>query len=229
MAIKLLSVLLALGWHAAASPTSLDKRASIVPALSASCNLNNAALPKSALPPPSAGLSLSHVAIGRGTQNYTCADSTAASIPVQVGAMASLYNATCLAAESPLLLNMLPGIALEFPVPAATDVAANAFLSGHHYFLDKTTPFFNLDTAQHSWGTAACAKGNSSNAPNPTKDVPWLMLTVKSADGCTLSQVYRVNTVGGVAPANCAGQPATVLVDYAAEYWMFSNTAPGGY
>jgi hypothetical protein len=46
MAIKLLSVLLALGWHAAASPTALDKRASIVPAVSSYCNLNNAQLPQ---------------------------------------------------------------------------------------------------------------------------------------------------------------------------------------
>jgi hypothetical protein len=180
-----------------------------------------------ALPPPSAGLSLTHVAVGRGTQNYTCADSTANSIPVQVGALASLFNATCLAAESPGLLAMLPGIALAWPVPSSTDPAGDAFLSGHHYFTDKTTPFFNLDTAQHTWGTAACSKTNSTAAPNPAKDVPWLMLSVKSADGCTLSQIYRVNTAGGVAPANCAGQPSTVLVDYAAEYWMFSKTALG--
>jgi hypothetical protein len=146
---------------------------------------------------------------------------------VQVGALATLFNATCLAAESPALLNMLPGIALEFPVPDAADAAADAFLSGHHYFTDKTTPFFDLDTAQHSWGTAACAKANASAAPNPAEDVPWLKLTVKSADGCTLSEIYRVHTAGGVAPANCAGQPATVLVDYAAEYWMFSKSAPG--
>jgi hypothetical protein len=148
---------------------------------------------------------------------------------VQVGALASLFNATCVAAESPMLLAMLPGIALEFPVPAATDAAADAFLSGHHYFLDKTTPFFDLDTTAHSWGTAACTKTNASAAPDPTKDVPWLMLTVKSADGCTLSEIYRVNTAGGVAPANCEGQSATIEVDYAAEYWMFSKSALGGY
>jgi hypothetical protein len=169
------------------------------------------------------------VAIGRGTQNYTCADSTAASVPVQVGAMASLYNATCLAAQAPALLAMLPGIALAWPLPAVTDPAANAFLSGQHFFLDKTTPYFSLDTAQHTWGTAACTKSNASPAPNAAKDVPWLKLTVKNADGCTLSEIYRVNTAGGVAPANCAGQGPTVFVDYAAEYWMFSKSAADGY
>jgi Protein of unknown function (DUF3455) len=105
----------------------------------------------------------------------------------------------------------------------------DAFLSGYHYFMDKTTPFFNLNTAQHSWGTAACAKSNSTAAPNPAQGVPWLKLTVEIADGCSLSEVYRVNTVGGVAPANCAGQPAAIQVDYAAEYWMFSKSVPGGY
>src|ERR1700761_9687471 len=126
-----------------------------------------------ALPPPSAGLILSHVAIGRGTQNYSCADSTSKSIPVQVGALASLFNATCVAGQYPQLLAMLPGIAYNFPVPDSTVGAGNLFLSGHHYFTNTTTPFFNLDTDLHQWGTAGCAKINSSPAPDATRDVAW--------------------------------------------------------
>src|ERR1700753_1303994 len=92
-------------------------------------------------PPPPAGLTLSHVAIGRGTQNYSCADSTANTVPVQVGALASLFNATCVAGQFPQLLSMLPGIAYNFPVPDSTVGAGNVFLSGHHYFTNATTPF----------------------------------------------------------------------------------------
>jgi hypothetical protein len=149
-------------------------------------------------------------------------------VPVQVGALASLFNATCVAGQYPQLLAMLPGIAYQFPVPDSTIGAANLFLSGHHYFTNTTTPFFNLDTTSHQWGTAGCAKTNTSPAPNATKDVAWLKLSAKDVTGCSISEVYRLNTVGGVPPANCAGQPATIQVAYAAEYWIWSG-GPGGY
>jgi hypothetical protein len=141
--------------------------------------------------------------------------------------MASLFNATCVAGQYPQLLSVLPGIAYDFPTPDTTTGAANLFLSGHHYFTDKTTPFFNLDTDSHSWGTAACSKIASSPAPN-TNDVPWLKLTAKSVQSCTINEVYRLNTVGGQPPATCQGQPASFQVQYAAEYWMWSGV-PGGY
>jgi Protein of unknown function (DUF3455) len=151
-------------------------------------------------------------------------------VPVQVGALASLFNATCVAGQYPQLLAMLPGIAYQFPVPDSTIGAANLFLSGHHYFTNTTTPFFNLDTTSHQWGTAGCAKTNTSPAPNATKDVAWLKLSAKDVTGCSISEVYRLNTIGGVPPANCAGQPATIQVAYAAEYWIWSGAGvPGGY
>lgn len=138
--------------------------------------------------------------------------------------MASLFNATCLAAPYPQLLTVMPGIAVKFPVPTSPDTssAANVFLSGHHYFLNTTTPYFDLDTPLHQWGTAACKKNNTSNAPNATTDVAWLKLLAKSNEGCTIQEVYRVNTVGGQPPATCEGQNATINVQYAAEYWFWA-------
>ena len=177
------------------------------------------------LPPPSANLTLTQVAIGRGTQNYTCANSTAQAVPVQVGAMASLFNATCLAAPYPQLLTVIPGIAVKYPVPTSSDTSsvANVFLSGYHFFVDATTPFFDLDTSMHQWGTAACKKNNSSPAPDASADVPWLKLVAKSSNGCTIQEVYRLNTVGGQPPATCDGQNATINVPYAAEYWFWAT------
>lgn len=177
------------------------------------------------LPPPSSGLVLTHVAIGRGTQNYTCANSSAQAAPVQVGALASLFNATCLVAPYPQLLSTIPGIALEFPIPDSSDTnsPANILLSGHHYFTDSTTAFFNLNTTLHDWGSVACKKSNSSSSPDPTMDVPWLKLTSKSAAGCTISEVYRLNTAGGIPPATCDGQPAHIQVQYSAEYWFWAR------
>jgi Protein of unknown function (DUF3455) len=175
----------------------------------------------------SAGLALAHVAIGRGTQNYTCANSSAQATPVQVGAVATLFNATCLAAPYPQLLALMPGVSLKFPVPSTSDAqsAANYYLSGHHFFEDTTTPFFNLDTDEHSWGTVACKKINSSNAPNSTVDVPWLKLQSKTSDGCSIEEVYRVNTAGGQPPKTCEGQPANIQVQYAAEYWFYGGSS----
>jgi len=177
------------------------------------------------LPSPASGLVLTHVAIGRGTQNYTCANNSAQATPAPVGALASLFNATCLAAPFPQLLNTMPGIALEFPVPDSSDPnsPANIFLSGHHYFSDLTTAVFNLNTTLHDWGSVACKKNSSSSAPNPSMDVPWLKLTSKSASGCTISEVYRLNTAGGLPPATCAGQQSNIQVQYSAEYWFWAQ------
>jgi hypothetical protein len=100
---------------------------------------------------------------------------------------------------------------------------ANLFLSGHHYFTDLTTPFFNLNTNQHDWGTVGCKKVNATSAPNAVTDVSWLKLQSKSTDGCTISEVYRLNTQGGQPPATCAGQQSAFSVQYAAEYWFWSN------
>jgi hypothetical protein len=175
------------------------------------------------LPPPSAGLTLSHIAIGRGTQNYTCTDDNAT--PVAAGAVATLFNVTCLAGPYPGLLSLMPNIALKFPTPDPANVLSpgNIFLSGHHYFTDLTTPFFDLNTAAHTWGSVGCKKANATDAPNKAKDVPWLKLTSKSRDGCTISEVYRLNTAGGQPPATCKGMGKTFEVQYAAEYWMWDN------
>lgn len=176
-----------------------------------------------ALPPPSEGLRLSHIVIGRGTQNYTCANETA--VPAAVGAVATLFNVTCLAGPYPGLLSLMPGIALKFPTPVPNNILspANVFLSGHHFFPDATTAFFDLNTATHSYGTVGCQKVNATDAPNKPKDVPWLKLSSKSRDGCTISEVYRLNTAGGVAPATCKGMQKSFEVEYAAEYWMWDN------
>ncbi len=123
------------------------------------------------------------------------------------------------------LLDALPSIALKFPVPDANVVLspANLFLSGHHYFTNTTTPFFNLDTASHNWGAMGCAKLNSTNGAQPATDVSSLKLQTKSREGCTVSEVYRLNASGGQPPKTCSGQSKSFEVQYAAEYWFWSN------
>ncbi|KAK3940792.1 hypothetical protein QBC46DRAFT_363800 [Diplogelasinospora grovesii] len=187
------------------------------------CDLSKAQLPASTLPPPSAGLTLKHVAIGRGTQNYTCDVNNATAIPVQTGAVATLFNASCVASTYPDLLNMLPKVALQFNLTTNEKLAlapANLAVSGHHFFPNPTTPFFDLDvTPSLQLGEAACAKNNSMAAPAdaPTgqqgeKAVTWLKLLAKTGATGELQEVYRVETAGGSPPATCQGQAASFTV-----------------
>jgi hypothetical protein len=203
------------------------------------CDLTRAELPQSPEPlePPSEGLILKHVAIGRGTQNYTCDLSNSTAVPVAAGAVATLFNASCVASSYPDLLHLLPGLSMRFDVPypytpseapphmGPSDLA----VSGNHYFTDLKTPFFDL----LGLGNIGCAKHSSVNAPGSApagaggeKAVPWLKLSAKEGATGDLREVYRVETAGGSAPATCQGQAASFTVQYAAQYWFFEGPAP---
>lgn len=139
----------------------------------------------------------------------------------------------------PVVLQKMPGYALNlnlttFPEDANSPIAP--YVSGHHYFLDSTTPFFNLDTDFHQYGMGALQKLNASDAPanamiGPNNvgngAVQWLKLGVKPYVQNKWKQVYRLNTAGGVPPKTCAEvtvdnvQQTHIEVDYAAEYWFF--------
>jgi len=142
---------------------------------------------------------------------------------VQIGAWAALFNVSCLAATHPDLLNMMPNVSVNFPVPTSKNAAApaNLYLSGRHWFEDTTTPFFNLQTEKHNFGSAGLAVANKTTAPAPARDVPWLKLVAKDPASCNFTEVCRVNTAGGLAPKACKGQAASFQVEYAAEYWMY--------
>ncbi|KAI0876597.1 hypothetical protein GGS24DRAFT_216361 [Hypoxylon argillaceum] len=202
------------------------------------CDVSKAQIPvvsPTPLPTPTAGLVLKHVAIGRGTQNYTCDTTNATAAPVAVGAVATLFNASCIAASYPDLLHALPQLALQFDLPAVVTADAkmgptNLLVSGKHFFMNTTTPFFDLDTTRYQIGEAPCSKLNATAAPADAPKgrqgelaVPWLRLAANPGATGRLEEVYRVETAGGSAPATCAGQPAAFEVQYAAEYWFFAS------
>ncbi len=102
------------------------------------------------LPDPSSGTRLSIAVIGRGTQNYTCAPGSKDK-PKLVGAVASLYDASCLAAYHSSLLHELTGGFLQWEesvtllAAAITGrIASEKLFVGHHYFSDETTPVFDF-------------------------------------------------------------------------------------
>jgi hypothetical protein len=166
------------------------------------CDLSSAEQPENTLTAPAEGTSLLIVAMGRGTQNYTCgADATLA--PTAIGAVADLFDISCNIANTESL-----------------DGAEATDSIGKHYFFDNTTPDFDIP----SMGNTRVKKVEDVNAPVPTEDVKWLKLDAQ-ADGTTsdVKSIYRLNTVGGLAPANCEGKAEgeVVTVEYEAQYWMY--------
>ncbi|KAK3297057.1 uncharacterized protein B0H64DRAFT_116756 [Chaetomium fimeti] len=195
------------------------------------CDLSQVSLPAGAagLPSPSPDLHLQHIAIGRGTQNYTCDPAEPEAAPKAAGALATLFNASCLVATSPELANALTRAALHFEV-AQSDASeqlapSNIGLSGVHFFTDATTALFKLDVAPAlQIGELPCGKNASVAAPvdAPTGlkgegAVAWLKLDAKPGATGGLQEVFRVETVGGSPPATCNGLPSTFEVQYSTQ------------
>ncbi|KAJ5089676.1 hypothetical protein N7532_008360 [Penicillium argentinense] len=208
------------------------------------CSLKGLELPlnhtKTRLPGPSSHLSLKFVAIGRGTQNYSCSSSETSShpkkssTPVATGAAATLFDASCLASQSLTLLHEFPAAighispgSLAFMAEALTLITnTSELIIGEHYFNTAGDPFFDLSMSGLDMWIDAKKKA-SVNAPTRVSrssgkdesDVPWLKLGCKNCKD--IQEVYRVLTFEGVAPSTCMGQNDTVLIQYAAEYWFY--------
>ncbi|KAI8934702.1 hypothetical protein NX059_008391 [Plenodomus lindquistii] len=171
------------------------------------CDLSTLVQPPNTLTPPTPSMRLVLIALGHGTQNYTCA--TPSSAPSSIGALATLYDASCA-----LSLN---------PSTATTDLAAvqdSAAVIGTHFFVDNTTPDFDIPAL----GNTQVKKVEDVNAPD-AKDVKWLRLQAQEVGTTSLvKMVYRLGTVGGVAPATCEGRGAgeVVTVEYEAQYWIYA-------
>lgn len=92
---------------------------------------------------------------------------------------------------------------------------------GEHFFVDNTTPAFAILRL----GNTQVKKAEEAPAPNAAQDVKWLRLQTQ-ASGTTseVKQVYRLNTVGGLAPATCEGKAVgeTITVNYSAQYWLYA-------
>jgi hypothetical protein len=197
---------------------------------------STATLSSSSLSAPSTGLSLKAITLGRGTQNYTCAGSTAATTPEAIGATATLFDTSCLVAadvnaDRQPTLHFLPDILKTDPLgnldlfaSLLSHSSGQNIAVGKHYFTADGTPFFDLrGSERYNSGWIAAKKEDEEDAPAKpgygiTGDVAWLKLT--AVEG-SLSEVYRIHTAGGSAPATCEDMPEEFTVDYAAEYWFY--------
>ncbi|KAH7392704.1 hypothetical protein BKA66DRAFT_376487, partial [Pyrenochaeta sp. MPI-SDFR-AT-0127] len=171
-----------------------------------SCDLSGVAQPANALTPPAADLSLVLIALGEGTQNYTCgADITLA--PTAIGAVAQLFNASCALSNNPSADTPSLGFIEESPA------------IGSHFFFDSTTPDFDII----GLGNTRTKKAEEALAPQPSANIKWLRLEAQAGSTSVVKQIYRLNTVGGLAPKSCEGRQAgeVVTVEYEAQYWLY--------
>ncbi|CAA9959952.1 DUF3455 multi-domain protein [Pyrenophora teres f. maculata] len=175
------------------------------------CDLSKLEQPVSALQQPTPDMKLVLVAIGHGTQNYTCATATA--VPAAIGAVAQLFNTTCNTSSN---TKREATDALGSIRESASESAA----IGAHFFLDSKTPDFDIK----GLGNTEAAKLQDTPAPNPAKDVKWLRLGAKAGSTSAVKAIYRLNTQGGLAPATCEGKtPGEVLaIKYTAQYWFYT-------
>ncbi|KAK8207898.1 hypothetical protein M8818_004151 [Zalaria obscura] len=167
------------------------------------------------LPAPTG--TLKYIALGYGTQNYSCAALNDA--PVSIGALATLYDATSILSHGAIgaaSIPKMPALALSMGSGLGLPTL------GHHFFSAAGVPTFSLEAAKPaallSAKKVADVVAPTNSAPN---SVDWLFLT---DDGRGVSKhlnaVYRVETAGGKPPGVCSSV-GTVTEQYAAEYWFY--------
>jgi hypothetical protein len=179
------------------------------------------------LPAPD-GLTVKAITLGRGTQNYTCEPGSTAP-PKPIGAIATLYDASPFfpflpPSDGDEILALLPDYLISLKLDAL-----QTFLPvlGHHFFDAHGTPVFDLGHVGLFRGkrsAAIVAPSDSFKGPfNQGRGaVDWLQLCAVEGSKY-LKEGYRVETAGGKPPASCEGQPATIEVEYATQYWFYGT------
>jgi hypothetical protein len=178
------------------------------------------------LPQPISSPSI--IALGVGTQNYTC-NSTTGTYSSNV-AVADLYDITNLVQSN--TKDSLSKLYLKNSQDCnADDNPLQLNHVGLHYFNGASQPNFDFTKSGHGWlqakkGAGVPAPNNASKGIEPYKNgaVDWLYLLDNGAGvSQQLQSVYRAWTAGGKPPATCSGNQQ-VQVPYAAEYWFYTQT-----
>lgn len=172
------------------------------------------------------GLTTKFLGLGVGVQNYTC---SAAGTYTSVGAVATLYDISCLAASP--CVTKLPSLVANSTQRASglatvkKELGAAPVELGVHYFTTTTAgvlaPEFDLSPSQGSGQSVIESKTATLASPDGTQNVAWLELTRASGSTSFGSQVFRINTALGQPPATCTGT-GSISVDYAALYYFTS-------
>lgn len=179
----------------------------------------------SGLPTPTASPAI--IALGVGTQNYTC-NSTTSTYSSNV-AIADLYDITTLLKSS--TKDSICKLYLKNSQECESeDNPLQLNLIGEHYFDASSKPNFDFSRSQK--GHLQAKKGAGVPAPETASKgvgqyengaIDWLYLLDNGAGvSVDLLSVYRVQTAGGKPPQSCSGDEQ-IQIPYAAEYWFYDQ------
>ncbi|GJJ10925.1 hypothetical protein Clacol_005154 [Clathrus columnatus] len=190
------------------------------------CDVSQAVIPigQTGLTPPPAGQVPIHIALGVGTQNYSCSTSGTFT---SIGALATLFDASCVFEIIDYIASGETGGEITIAALKAA-LGYSPLVLGHHYFINNPTgaagisPTFDFRADSEKGNPEAfVVTSKTEDVPSPvdpTDNVDWLQLTAIPGQGELASTVYRILTVGGQPPTSCTPGSAPITVPYAASY-----------
>jgi len=178
---------------------------------------------------PNPALKVQFVGLGLGTQNYSC---SAEGKPVSAGAVATLYDVSCLSstpffATLPDFAVNLGGSRARTAVSAgiAQRLGSSPIKLGDHFFIANAaggiSPEFDLTPSQKKSSFVIAKKTGNVASPLGTANVDLLQLD--KVNGTIGTQVLRLDTrLGQPLSATCTpGSPITTS-PYVAVYWFLA-------
>lgn len=184
-------------------------------------------VPAGALIVDNKALKVQFVGLGLGTQNYTC---SAEGKPVSAGAVAKLYDVSCLV-SLPFFKNVtdvamrLGGARQRGAVTAelSRNLGGNPLTLGDHYFFTNAaggiSPKFDFTASQRKSSFVVSKRTNGIPSPQGATNIDWLELG--KVEGNIGTQVFRLDTrLGQPAAATCTPGSAIAPSQYAAVYWF---------
>jgi len=184
---------------------------------------------------------LAAVGLGFGVQNYTCSSDN---VFVSTGAVAELFDISCLASTNSGLLATIDNdlfnlwnssragsITVQQLIDTLPKIVPSCAILSQHYFVKNAaggiSPAWDFRTNPKFQGVPGALFVGKVLAKtpdaNPTKNVPWLHVGKDSGD--ISDEIYRIYTVGGVAPSSCvSGTTKDISVKYTSQYWFYGGS-----
>jgi len=181
------------------------------------------------------------IGVAFGVQNYTCSQSNNFT---STGAVAQLYDISCLYHSSPTLfrtiqeplysawVNLTSEITVQEIAAVIPALLAPEVIQSDHYFISNSagglSPVWDFRTNQKFRGqdnAVFVGRGVGSVVPpvDPADNINWLRVGKVSGD--IANEVYRIDTIGGQPPTSCAhGQTKDISVKYVSQYWFYGGS-----